>query len=67
MSQEMVRQNSFSIRCYYFSVTEHWKYINQWNVILSMFLFLDIGDIPENIKSLQSLQVVDFSSNPIPR
>jgi len=27
----------------------------------------DIPDIPENIKNLRSLQVADFSSNPIPR
>ena len=32
------------------------------------FLFVtDIPDIPENIKNLRSLQVADFSSNPIPR
>lgn len=30
-------------------------------------LFADIGDIPEDIKHLRSLQVADFSSNPIPR
>ena len=27
----------------------------------------DIPDIPENIKGCQALQIVDFSSNPIPR
>ena len=36
--------------------------------LCSLFIsFSDIGDIPENIKCLVSLQVVDFSSNPIPR
>lgn len=30
-------------------------------------LFIDIQDIPEDIKYLRSLQVADFSSNPIPR
>ena len=31
------------------------------------FSVSDIGDIPEAIRECQSLQVVDFSSNPIPR
>jgi hypothetical protein len=31
------------------------------------FSVTDITDIPENIKNLRSLQVADFSSNPIPR
>lgn len=30
-------------------------------------LLTDIQDIPEDIKHLRSLQVADFSSNPIPR
>ena len=33
----------------------------------SLSLLLDISDIPDDIKHLQSLQVADFSSNPIPR
>ncbi len=32
-----------------------------------MRVFPDIPDIPENIKECHSLQIVDFSSNPIPR
>lgn len=35
--------------------------------IFLLIVFLDIPDIPENIKNLRSLQVADFSSNPIPR
>lgn len=29
--------------------------------------FAEIGDIPEDIKHLRSLQIADFSSNPISR
>lgn len=36
-------------------------------VCIFLFLFLDIPDIPDNIKNLRALQVADFSSNPIPR
>lgn len=34
---------------------------------LMQFSVTDITDIPENIRNLRSLQVADFSSNPIPR
>lgn len=34
---------------------------------LMQYSVTDITDIPENIKNLRSLQVADFSSNPIPR
>jgi hypothetical protein len=33
----------------------------------SLLYVADIPEIPENIKNLRSLQVADFSSNPIPR
>ena len=47
---------------------EHSIFIEiQYQLLKYSCSFLDIGDIPENIKSLQALQVVDFSSNPIPR
>lgn len=32
-----------------------------------LFFFTDIPDIPDDIRHLRSLQVADFSSNPIPR
>lgn len=32
-----------------------------------IFFFLDIPDIPDEIRSLRLLQVADFSSNPIPK
>lgn len=32
-----------------------------------MFLLADIPEIPEHIRECHSLQIVDFSSNPIPR
>lgn len=34
---------------------------------LQLILFSDIADIPDDIKYLVSLQIADFSSNPIPR
>lgn len=36
------------------------------NFVVSNFI-LDIPDIPDDIKHLKSLQVADFSSNPIPK
>ena len=32
-----------------------------------MFFFVDIPDIPDDIRHLRSLQIADFSSNPIPK
>lgn len=38
---------------------------NDFDWWLNLFAFLDIGDIPENIKFLKNLQVLDISSNPL--
>ena len=45
-------------------LVNHWKsQTDELNVYLS---FADIGSIPVHIRECQALQVVDFSSNPIP-
>ena len=45
-------------------LVNHWKFqTDELNVYLS---FADIGSIPVHIRECQALQVVDFSSNPIP-
>jgi len=36
-------------------------------IIDDTIFFLDIPDIPDEIRSLRLLQVADFSSNPIPK
>lgn len=41
--------------------------INDLDVLIIIFFFLDIPDIPDEIRSLRLLQVADFSSNPIPK
>lgn len=63
-NRDGVTSNCFSFRIKWFCIVQ---------MKTNYFLFslhsssLDIQDIPEDIKYLRSLQVADFSSNPIPR
>ena len=57
---------------FYFSLRLVSGYKTKQDILPEFFLKFyfsvsDIGDIPEAIRECQSLQVVDFSSNPIPR
>lgn len=38
-----------------------------YSINIYLFCISDITDIPDDIKHLGSLQIADFSSNPIPR
>lgn len=50
-----------------FLIYEPRHYEKLVKILMSVNLFTDIPDIPEDIKKLRALQIADFSSNPIPR